>query len=226
MRIQKEIGGTIIAPSLFAAPADELGAALEAVERGGAQFVHIDIMDGHFVPNLSFGSHVVAGLRRRSRLHFDVHLMIERPAIYVQSFIDAGADCITVHPETVDDFDSLAERCNDAHVGFGLALHPKAPLEDLLTRLPACDLLLIMGVVPGFGGQAFIPETIDRIRAACAARSAMGADFLVSVDGGINETTGRECVRAGADVLVSGSSVFSCPNPEMAVRALKGRLAS
>lgn len=223
MAIARRRDQLIIAPSLLAAPAANYGAALELVEKAGAEYIHIDIMDGCFVQNFSFGPDVISGLRKISALFFDVHLMIENPERYVQRFIDSGADCITVHPESTTRIDYIKQVCVDSNVKFGLALHPNIHFDTLLPYLSYCDLLLVMGVVPGFGGQTFLPQTIDRLRTADLERARQRTDFLISVDGGVNELTASECGNAGADILVAGSAIFSSFSPESVIKLLKGK---
>jgi len=212
----------IIAPSLFAAAPDNFGAAVTNAERWGAKYLHIDIMDGHFVPNLSFGPDIVAGLRKKSGLYFDVHLMIENPEIYAPQFIKAGADCLTVHPEAKGDMDKILRLCKEYNIGFGIALKPHTPLDEFEAYYKDCDLLLIMSIEPGFGGQTFMPIAPPRISQAKEIRREKGYRYKISVDGGINQETGASCKKAGADVLVAGSAIFLSDDPGALISRLKG----
>lgn len=213
----------IIAPSLFAASADHFSRAIACVERAGAEYLHIDVMNGHFVPNLSFGPNIVSGIRACSRLFFDVHLMLEHPLRLIEAFIAAGADGITIHPEAKSDVSEVLAVCREHNVRFGLALKPETPLESVERYLHACDLLLIMSIQPGFGGQRFMPAALTRIQAARELRARLDAPYRISVDGGINAETGAQCVSAGADILVAGSAIFEADDPAAAIASLKGK---
>ena len=212
----------IIAPSLLAAESSNYGHAITRVERAGAQYLHIDVMDGHFVPNLSFGPNIVAGIRGMSSLFFDVHLMIDNPERFAFPFIQAGADCITVHAEAPGDIESALQICKENNVGFGIALKPNTPLCAFKRYYPECAILLIMSIEPGFGGQKFMPAAIERIAQAKLIREELGAQYKISVDGGVNPETAALCVAAGADILVAGSAVFNSDDPATAVSRLMG----
>jgi ribulose-phosphate 3-epimerase len=210
-----------IAPSILAADFSRLGEQVAEVEQAGAQRVHIDVMDGHFVPNLSMGPVVVKGLRPRTKLPLEVHLMVEQPSLFIESFCKAGADTLIVHHEVLSDprpvFDEI--RARGKRVGF--AINPETPVEAIKPHLRDIDLALCMTVHPGFGGQAFIPESVERIARLHQLIQEQQARCELEVDGGIEDHTAPSCVRAGATVLVVGTGIFGKPSgPAAAVREL------
>ncbi|MEQ8166975.1 MAG: ribulose-phosphate 3-epimerase [Alphaproteobacteria bacterium] len=198
-----------IAPSILSADFARLGEEIRAVTDAGADYIHVDVMDGHFVPNLTIGPSVVRALRSASDLPFDVHLMISPVDPYVAAFAEAGADIITVHPEAGPHLHRTLQLIREHGRKAGVALNPATPIEMVLPVLGEVDLVLVMSVNPGFGGQAFIPSQIDKIRALRLAIDATGREIDLEVDGGINNETARSAVEAGADVLVAGTATFS-----------------
>jgi ribulose-phosphate 3-epimerase len=217
---------TKIAPSIlsadFACLADDV--ARVAAE---ADLLHVDVMDGHFVPNLTIGPPVVAALRARTPLFLDCHLMVDNPGVLLADFAEAGADRCIVHIEVGDPRPLFAE-LRDRGVGVGLTLSPETPVETVLPFLGEIDLLLVMSVHPGFGGQAFIPDVLDKVRIARRAIDEAGLPVEIEIDGGIKLDTVREAVAAGVDILVAGSAIFAEPDPAAAARAIRdaARLAA
>jgi len=199
----------MIEPSLLACDFAELGQEIRRLEAAGARILHLDIMDGHFVPNLSIGLPVVEAARRTTSLLLDVHLMISEPARYIRAFRDAGADLLTVHIEAVPDPRALLSEIRSLGAGAGISLNPPTPISALDGCLDLCDLVLVMSVMPGFGGQAFEPDAPQRLR---RLRAAVGPNVLLQVDGGINADTIGPCAEAGADLFVTGTALFSQDN--------------
>ena len=198
-----------IAPSILSADFADLGAEVRAITEAGADYIHIDIMDGHFVPNLTIGPAVVAALRGHSDKPFDVHLMLSPADPFIAGFIDAGADIVTVHPESGPHLHRSIQLIKSRDCRAGVALNPGTPAEAVDHVLDAVDLVLVMSVNPGFGGQAFIHPMLDKIRALRAKIDATGRRIDLQVDGGVNGETAALAVAAGADVLVAGTAVFS-----------------
>lgn len=207
---------TIVAPSILSADFLHLGEAIRLVEESEAEWVHCDIMDGHFVPNISYGIPIVKAVRPATKKVVDCHLMIEHPELYVEAFAAAGADMITVHQEACVHLDRQVAQIHDFGCKAGVALNPATPVETLVDIFHAVDMVLIMSVNPGFGGQKFIPRALDKVRRL----RTLAPDLLIQVDGGVNAETGAQLVAAGANVLVAGSYVFGAKEPREAIHSL------
>jgi ribulose-phosphate 3-epimerase len=212
-----------IAPSILSADFAALGREVDRLE-GEADLLHVDVMDGHFVPNLTIGPPVVRSLRAHTELFLDCHLMVDNPDVLLDDFASAGADRCIVHIE-VGDPTPLFGRLRDLGVGVGLVLNPDTPVDAVLPHLHEIDLLLFMTVFPGWGGQSFIPDVLDKIVVARAEIDAAGLPVEIEVDGGINEDTAPGAAAAGADILVAGSAVFGADDPAAAVRAIRAAAA-
>ena len=214
---------TLIAPSILSADFARLGDEVKDVERGGAEYLHFDVMDGLFVPNISFGIPVLQSLRRVSDMVLDVHLMIDRPLRYVERFCDAGADIVTVHVEadTPENIRAALEAIRAKGRRAGVVLKPNTPAEAALPYLALCDMILVMTVEPGFGGQKFMPAMMEKLRALRGWIDERGLACLLEVDGGVDENTARVCKEAGAEVLVAGSAVFNKQDRAAAIAAIR-----
>ena len=210
-----------ISPSVLAADLSNLAAEVKDIELAGADMVHLDVMDGMFVTNISFGLPVIKSLRAKSNMIFDVHLMIDSPEIYASRFIDAGADILTFHLEACKNPSELLSAIRDEGVMAAISIKPDTPCEDVYPYLDQCDMVLVMTVEPGYGGQALIPETLEKVRKIKAEILGRGLSTLVQVDGGINVDNAGEAVSAGADILVAGSSVFGKTDRKAAIDELK-----
>lgn len=211
----------LIAPSILSADGGRLGLEISAVEKAGADWIHVDVMDGHFVPNITMGPAIIAALRKTTRLPFDVHLMINNPDNYIESFAAAGADYITVHVEAARHLHRTVELIKKAGKKAGVSLNPATPLSSIEEILPDIDLLLIMSVNPGFGGQQFIKNTLAKIKRARKMLAELPQKPLLEVDGGINLSNISAIAQAGADVLVAGAAIFGTDNYSQTIAALK-----
>jgi|SRR5690625_889583 len=207
-----------IAPSILSADFSQLGAEIKDVEQGGAHYIHVDVMDGHFVPNITIGPLIVDAIRPVTNLPLDVHLMIDHPEHYIQAFVEAGADYISVHQETCTHLHRTIQQIKSFDVKAGVALNPATPVQMIKEILYELDLIVIMTVNPGFGGQAFIPEVVGKIKQLDQWRKEKGLNFAIEVDGGVNVETAKLCTDAGADILVAGSAVFNKDDRKKAIK--------
>jgi ribulose-phosphate 3-epimerase len=212
---------TLVAPSILSADFGRLGEAAQLMEKAGADWLHIDVMDGHFVPNLTVGPMVVKSLKKYTKLPMDVHVMITDPLKYAEPFAKAGAWGITFHVEAVKDPSAVIAEIKRLGVRPGISIKPKTPAKAVLPFLKDLHLVLVMTVEPGFGGQAFMPDMIPKIKELSSYIKANKLDCKIEVDGGIDSSTGAQTVAAGAHVLVAGNSIFNSPDPAKAVQALK-----
>src|SRR5579863_9526607 len=209
-----------LAPSILSADFARLAEGIAAVERGGATVIHVDVMDGHFVPNITIGMPVVKSLRKTTRLPLDCHLMIENPNEYVQAFADAGADWVSVHYEACTHLHRSLEMIGKAGMKPGVVINPHTRVDLLTEVLPMVHHVLIMSVNPGFGGQEFIPFSLGKIKRLAELRRELGLTFKIEVDGGVAHDTVAQVVQAGAELLVAGNAVFAAGKPEQDARAL------
>lgn len=211
-----------IAPSILSADFSKLGEEIKDVERGGADYIHVDVMDGHFVPNITIGPLIVEAIRPVTKLPLDVHLMIENPDQYIESFAKAGADYITVHAEACRHLHRTIHFIKSLGVKAGVVLNPATPVQMIEDIIDDVDMVLLMTVNPGFGGQKFIPSVLRKIAAVKKMADNKGLTIEIEVDGGVNEETAKLCVEAGANVLVAGSAVYNQKDRAKAIAAIKG----
>tara|TARA_B100000401_G_C52489528_1_gene569697 strand:- start:20 stop:679 length:660 start_codon:yes stop_codon:yes gene_type:complete len=197
-----------ISPSILSADFSKLGDEIVKLENGGADMIHVDVMDGHFVPNLTIGPPIIKSLRKYTKLPFDVHLMISPVHKYIKNYADAGADIITIHPEATDDLSESIELIKSLNKKIGVSLNPDTPIDKIKNILSKVDLILIMSVYPGFGGQKFMPEVLDKIKTLNKLKINNKFNFNIEVDGGINFENSKFVIDAGADILVSGTTIF------------------
>lgn len=211
-----------IAPSILSADFAKLGEEIKDVERGGADYIHVDVMDGHFVPNITIGPLIVEAIRPVTKLPLDVHLMIENPDLYIESFANAGADYITVHVEACKHLHRTIGLIKSLGVKAGVVLNPATPVNMIQHVIKDIDMVLLMSVNPGFGGQSFIPEVLPKIREVKAMAEQFNPMLEIEIDGGVNEETAKLCIEAGANVLVAGSAIYNKSDRKAAIAAIRG----
>ncbi len=214
-----------LAPSLLSADFSKLGEEIAQIEKGGADYVHLDVMDGSYVPNITFGAPVIKKIRDTTRLPFDVHLMVDRPERFIGDFADAGSDIITVHPEATIHLHRTLQSIKERGIRAGVSLNPSTPLNVLDHIMDDIDLILVMSVNPGFGGQSYIPAMTDKIRKLRRLISESGRDIILEVDGGIKLDNAKEIIDAGADMIVVGSGIFSALDVSKRVEDFKNIIA-
>jgi len=204
-----------ISPSILSADFSQLGTEIKRLEEGGADMIHVDVMDGHFVPNLTIGPPVIKALRQKCSLKFDVHLMISPVHKYIEAYADAGADIITIHPEATDNLEDSILKIKSLNKNVGISLNPESKIDLIIDYLEKIDLVLIMSVNPGFGGQKFMPEVLDKIRKLKKIQTEKNLNFDIEIDGGINFDNCQLAIEAGANILVSGTTVFKSNNGDI-----------
>ena len=204
-----------ISPSILSADFSQLANEIKRLEDGGADMIHVDVMDGHFVPNLTIGPPVIKSLKKHSSILFDVHLMISPVHKYIKAYADAGADIITIHPEATDDINSSISLIKELNKKVGVSLNPETKVDIIIEHLDKIDLVLIMSVNPGFGGQKFMPEVLSKVEELKNLRTARDLNFDIEIDGGINFENSKMAIRAGANILVSGTTIFKSNNGDI-----------
>ena len=204
-----------ISPSILSADFGQLGNEVKRLESGGADMIHVDVMDGHFVPNLTIGPPIIKNLKKYTKLPFDVHLMISPVHKYIKDYAEAGADIITIHPEATDNLNESVNLIKKLNKKVGVSLNPDTGIDALIDEIANLDLILIMSVFPGFGGQKFIPKVIDKIKKLKKIKEEKNYNFEIEVDGGINFSNSKEVLSAGANILVSGTTIFKENNGDI-----------
>ena len=204
-----------ISPSILSADFSQLGAEIKRLEEGGADMIHVDVMDGHFVPNLTIGPPVIKALKKHCSIKFDVHLMISPVHKYIEAYSDAGADIITIHPEATDNLGESILKIKSLNKKVGISLNPESKIDLVINLLDKIDLVLIMSVNPGFGGQKFMPEVLDKVKKLKEIQSQNKMDFDIEIDGGINFDNCQSAIEAGANILVSGTTIFKSNNGDI-----------
>jgi len=204
-----------ISPSILSADFSQLGVEIKRLEEGGADMIHVDVMDGHFVPNLTIGPPVIKALRKQCDLKFDVHLMISPVHKYIESYADAGADIITIHPEATDNLEASILKIRELNKKVGVSLNPESKIDLIRDFLDKIDLILIMSVNPGFGGQKFMPEVLEKIKDLRKIQKERKLNFDIEIDGGINFENSKDAIKAGANILVSGTTIFKSNNGDI-----------
>ena len=204
-----------ISPSILSADFGQLGNEIKKLEDGGADMIHVDVMDGHFVPNLTIGPPVIKALKKQSSMLFDVHLMISPVHKYIEAYSEAGADIITIHPEATDDLQSSISKIKSLNKKVGVSLNPETKIDVIMNYLEQINLVLIMSVNPGFGGQKFMPEVLIKVKALKKIQEEKGLDFDIEIDGGINFDNSKIAIEAGANILVSGTTIFKSNNGDI-----------
>ena len=204
-----------ISPSILSADFSQLGNEIKRLEEGGADYIHVDVMDGHFVPNLTIGPPVIKALKKNCSIKFDVHLMISPVHKYIEAYSEAGADIITIHPEATDDLHASISKIKELKKKVGVSLNPETKVSVIKDYLNQIDLVLIMSVNPGFGGQKFMPEVLDKIKELKDIQTKQKIDFDIEIDGGINFENSKIAIKAGANILVSGTTVFKSNNGDI-----------
>ena len=204
-----------ISPSILSADFSQLGNEIKRLEEGGADMIHVDVMDGHFVPNLTIGPPVIKALRKQCSIKFDVHLMISPVHKYIEAYADAGADIITIHPEATDNLEESISKIKSLNKKVGVSLNPESKLNLISDYFEKIDLVLVMSVIPGFGGQKFMPEVLDKVKQLKEIKSKRNMNFDIEIDGGINFDNCQSAIDAGANILVSGTTVFKSNNGDI-----------